>query len=130
MAEEGIRIERPLPGKEYTVVGKSGKILVHHWHVGDDIRISLYDKEGDSVYYVTNSQGAQEWAKALSLEKEGSQASFAAKRGMAEFTRVGDRFLVEGWDIYSPGNRTRAWFDEKQAKNIKVVLGVEKEKQE
>jgi len=125
MVEEGAHYEKPRPGGEYIVEGKSGKIDVHHWHIGDDIRISLYNKEGNSVYFVTNNTGAKEWAKALSMEEDGDIAKISNDRAVADVTRIGNRYLVEAYDIFTPGHKTRVSFDEEQARHIKAVLGVE-----
>jgi hypothetical protein len=123
MVEEGLKIERPQPGARYEVEGKSGKIEVHHWHVGDDVRISLYNQEGNSVYFVTNKKGAKEWADALKIKEEGDIAKIKNNRGVAEMTRIGNRVVVEAYDELSPGHRTRASFDEEQAKNVRIALG-------
>jgi len=125
MTEKGTEIKKPQPGSVYEVEGKSGKIEVHHWQVGDDVRISLFNQEGNSVYFVTDNKGAKEWAEALSMEEEGDIAKVTSNRAVAEVTRIGNKYVVEAYDELYPGHRTRASFDEEQAKKVRIALGSE-----
>ena len=104
------------------IMGKLGRIEIEHWHIGDDIRITVYEKDGNSVYFVTNSRGAMDWIKGLQQKENGSTVKLQQDRAVAEILRVGDLFMVEGYDIYSPGSRSKAFFDLDQAQQIMNFL--------
>lgn len=104
-----------LPG----IVGIEGSIEITHWHVGDDIRISVYDASGNSFYMVTDSHGAKDWIAGFSAEAGSGTVIIREGRGVAEITRVNNEYHVICLDSLAPnlrGHRSR--FSLSQAEKI------------
>lgn len=107
----------PLQG----ILGISGSFDVEHWHVGDDIRVSVYDATGNSVYFVTNSHGAEEWIAALSSDS--GLHIVRDDRAAAEIIRVGNEYHISSYDVLYPEHQIKSSFSLSQASQIVEAFG-------
>ena len=105
-----------------TIIGVSGKIEITHWHVGDDIRILVYNEQGNSVYFVTDSEGAKRWENALRPKVAAGTTTIRANRAVAETTHLQDYTEIVCFDALFPQSQTIAQFNKDQVNNIIKAL--------
>lgn len=116
-------VQTRLSGQEFTVHGEVGKIHIHHWHVGDDIRVLVYNDRSNSIYFVTDSHGAKVWIKGFQLQREGASLDVYAGGAHAKITRTTNGYVVSSGDTAYPGSYLQAMFTFEQAADIVRAFG-------
>lgn len=107
------------PGEQVDVLGVSGKVEVHRWHVGDDFRIIVYGRE-NSVYFIANKEVVEKLVDAIDnpgVEGETNSVSTGGRAAIT-VTQIGDRIVLEAYDHFMPQYKVQAILNPSQVKHF------------
>lgn len=99
------------------IKGISGKISITHWHIGDNVRVSFYNEQDNSVYFVfTNNIGQL----VTVLEKGFGQLQIG--RATVKLSTLDSKTQIECGDIMNSRSSVICWFNKNQIDEIIVNL--------
>lgn len=101
------------------VLGIQGKFEIIHWHVGDDVRIHLYDQAGNSIYTVTNTKGALAIRQAIKMAvARGQETKHTIDSSEFVFSASASSVVISASDARIVGSKVVATFHEDQISRL------------